>query len=98
RGVPCADLEIEPPAKKGICTSRSFGQPVTSLEELKEAVTAYTTRCAFKLRKQKSSCLQITVFIHTNRYKENEEQLYNCKTIQLPVPTNSTLELVHYAM
>lgn len=98
QGIPCADLEIEPPAKKGICTSRSFGQPVESLEELKEAVTAYVTRCAYKLRKQKSCCLQLSVFVNTNYFKENEPQYHNCKTIQLPVPTNSTLELIHYAL
>jgi len=98
RGEACADLEIEPPAKKGICTSRSFGQPVTSFDLLQEAVATYMTRSAFKLRKQKSRCSQLSVFLETNPFRENEAQYNNCKTIELPVPTNSTLELVSYAL
>lgn len=98
RGEPCADLEIEPPAKKGICTSRSFGQPVTTLELLQEAVATYMTRSAYKLRRQKSLCWQLSVFLETNRFNENDAQYSPCKTIQLPVPTNSTLELIEYAL
>lgn len=98
RGEACADLEIEPPAKKGICTSRSFGQPVTTLNLLEEAIATYMTRSAYKLRKQKSRCSQLSVFLETNPFRENEAQYNNCKTIQLPVPTNSTLELINYAL
>jgi DNA polymerase V len=98
RGEACADLEIEPPAKKGICTSRSFGQPVTTLDLLQEAVATYMTRSAYKLRKQKSRCAQLSVFLETNPFRPNEAQYNNCQTIQLPVPTNSTLELVSYAL
>lgn len=97
RGEPCAELEIEPPAKKGICSSRSFGQPVTKLADMKEAVAVYASRCAYKLRQQKSTCQVITVFIHTNPFREQEPQYYNTKTIHLPVPSNSTIEIVQYA-
>jgi DNA polymerase V len=98
RGEACADLEIEPPIKKGICTSRSFGQPITTLDLLQEAVATYMTRSAYKLRKQKSRCAQLSVFLETNPFRPNEAQYNNCKTIQLPVPTDSTLELVSYAL
>ncbi|KAA5541970.1 Y-family DNA polymerase [Adhaeribacter rhizoryzae] len=98
RGEACADLEIEPPAKKGICTSRSFGQPVTTLDLMQEAVATYMTRSAYKLRKQKSRCAQLSVFLETNPFRPNDAQYNNCKTIKLPVPTNSTLELVSYAL
>ncbi|WP_299761417.1 Y-family DNA polymerase [uncultured Pontibacter sp.] len=97
RGEPCTDLEIEPPAKKGICSSRSFGQPVTTLNDLKEAVAIYASRCAYKLRQQKSACRVVTVFIHTNPFREQEPQYYNTKTIYLPVSSSSTIELVQYA-
>jgi len=98
RGEACADLEIEPPAKKGICTSRSFGHPVTTLDLMQEAVATYMTRSAYKLRRQKSFCAQLSVFFETNPFNPNEPQYNNCKTIKLPVPTNSTLELVSYAL
>lgn len=98
RGTPCADLEVDPAAKKGICTSRSFGQPVTFLPDLIEAVTAYTTRCAEKLRKQNSACKHLTVFLHTNSFRTSDKQYSNSKTIELPVASNSTLELTEYAV
>lgn len=52
RGKPCLDLELEPPPRKGIMTSRSFGQPLYRLSELREAVACYTSRASFKLRQQ----------------------------------------------
>jgi len=96
RGEPCAGLELQIPAKQNICTSRSFGQPVTSLTQVQEATTLYASRCAEKLRRQKSCASVITVFVMTNPFATGE-QYYNSKTIQLPVATSSTLELVHYA-
>jgi DNA polymerase V len=44
RGVPCLDLEREIPDRKSIMASRSFGRPVTTLAELREAVASYTAR------------------------------------------------------
>lgn len=41
RGVACLALEQVAPPKKQITSSRSFGKPVTSLQELREAVTCY---------------------------------------------------------
>lgn len=96
RGEPCADLEITPPAKQGICTSRSFGKPLTKLSDIAEATTLYASRCAYKLRQQKSCAGVITVFLMTNSFSTGP-QYSNSKIIKLPVATNSTLELVHYA-
>jgi DNA polymerase V len=53
RGVACLDLEREIPDRKSIMASRSFGQPVTTLAEMREAVAAYTARAAEKLRGQR---------------------------------------------
>jgi DNA polymerase V len=52
RGVPCLDLEREIPDRKSIMASRSFGRPVITLAELREAVAAYTARATEKLRRQ----------------------------------------------
>ncbi|MDO6392072.1 Y-family DNA polymerase [Pontibacter sp. BT731] len=96
RGEPCADLEQTIPAKQNICTSRSFGHPVTTFSEIQEATTLYASRCAEKLRKQHCCAGALTVFVMTNPFATGE-QYYNSKTIQLPVATNSTLEMVQYA-
>lgn len=38
------------------------------------------------------------VFIHTNNFREDLPQYFRNCVIQLPVPTNSTMEIVHYAL
>jgi len=96
RGEPCADLAIEPDDKQNICTSRSFGEYVKELPEILEAVTTHASRCAQKLRGQKSCAKELTVFISTNKYSDNL-QYFNNKRIILPTATNSNLELVKNA-
>lgn len=97
-GISCIDMEYAPPAKKTICTSRAFGQTVTDLEELKESVSSYAAICAEKLRKQKSCALSLMVFIHTNNFRENLPQYFQNSIVKFPVATNSTMEIVKYAM
>jgi DNA polymerase V len=69
RAVPCLDLERDVPDRKSIMASRSFGRPVTTLTELREAVASYTARAAEKLRGQHLATSHLMVFIETNRFK-----------------------------
>ncbi|MBB6609942.1 Y-family DNA polymerase [Pontibacter sp. Tf4] len=96
RGEPCLELEEVMPQKQNICTSRSFGTPVTTLDGLLEATATYASKCAYKLRQQASCAAAITVFATTNRYADTP-QYYNSKTIQLPDPANCDLYLIKYA-
>ena len=96
RGHSCIPLEKAPPPKKGIISSRSFGRPVKSLAELKEALASYVSRAAGKLRAQRSVALFITVFLGTNPFKD-EPQYHNSMTLRLPVPTSYTAELIRHA-
>ena len=97
-GESCIDMELAPAPKKQICTSRSFGHMVTDLAEMEEAVSTYASMCAEKLRAQKSCAASLMVFIHTNNFRSDLPQYYKNFVIKLPVPTNSTLELVKYAL
>lgn len=97
-GISCLELELIPSAKKVICTSRSFGEAQTELEPLREAVATYAARCAAKLRKQRSCAGMLMVFIHTNGFKANEPQYERNFVCKLPVATNSTIELIRYAL
>ena len=74
RGLSCLDLEDVVPAKKQITTSRSFGQPVFTIDELRESVASYVSRAAEKLRSQQSVCEAIQVFVMTNRFKTTDRQ------------------------
>ncbi len=97
-GIPCYDLEIRAPAKKAICTSRSFGEMQTEQKTIEEAVSTFASRCSSKLRAQKTFANIIMVFINTNPFRNDLAQYSASKTIHLPVPTNSSIELIHYAI
>ncbi len=98
RGISCLSLETRPPPRKGIISSRSFGRKIESLEELKEAVTAYVTNAAAKLREQNLAARLLTVFLTTNPYSKSDGQYSNSIVVRLPAATNNTAELIHRAM
>ena len=96
-GTPCIEMD-RPTTKKSICTSRSFGEKLTELAPISEAVANFAASCAEKLRKQQSLASVIMVFIHTNPFATNQPQYSNQMVLQLPVPTNDTTELIDYAL
>ena len=97
RGVSCLQLEDVAPPKQQIMTSRSFGVPVTELAELREAMTAYTTRAAEKLRAEGQLAGEIQVFIRTSPFKPDAPQYSGALRLRLPEPTDDTLRLVKAA-
>jgi DNA polymerase V len=97
RGSPCIELETEMADKKNICTSRSFGVPVTSKDELSEAVATYASRCALKLRRQHTHARSLLVFVHTNRFQLQDAQYAGSYVVQLPLPSHSAMLIARYA-
>ncbi|MBC8214555.1 MAG: Y-family DNA polymerase [Candidatus Marinimicrobia bacterium] len=97
-GTSCIPMESVTPSKKAICTSRSFGVMVEDIAQLRESISMYATRCAEKLRKQKSCAGIINVFIQTNRFKPELPQYNNGKIIKLQVPSDSTSELIYHSV
>ena len=98
RGISCIDMEIAPPAKKQICTSRSFGKRVEDIDTMSEAIATHASTCAKKLRQQKSYAMSLMVYIHTNNFREDLPQYWKNTIVQLPIPTSDTLEIVEYAL
>ncbi len=98
RGISCLPLELCPAPRKSCCVSRSFGQPVTAIADLKEAVATYGARAATKVRREDLKACVMTVFITTNRFQPDEPQYANSAVVQLPQPTNDTLTLVQAAL
>lgn len=96
RGDSCMALEEHAPAKQQIMCSRSFGQEVTTLIELRESVLTYVSRAAEKMRKEKSQTSAVMVFAHTNPHKDVPQ--YSRKVVvPLPSPTDDTLVLARAA-
>lgn len=97
RGISCLPIEQCPPAKKSVTCSRSFGAPVESLSEMREAVAVYMTRAAERMRKHRMAAGVVTVFINTNRFSE-EPQYNNSVTFELAYPTDATNELLEWSL
>jgi DNA polymerase V len=97
RGVRCLPLERCPQSRKSVTCSRSFGVPVESLEELREAVAVYVTKAAERLRRSKLAAGVVTVFVSTNRFS-GEPQYSNADTAELAYSTDSTDELIACAL
>ena len=83
--------------KKSICTSRSFNGMVEEYDTLRTHVANYASRCAEKLRKQKTVASIVGVFIHTNVFREDLAQYMNFQEQRLITPTNSTIAIVQAA-
>ena len=96
-GESCLALEDAPPGKQQILNSRSFGERVTELEDMQQAIVAYATRAAEKLREQGSRCRHISVFIQTGRYG-NEPQYSNTASLTCDYPTSDTRDIVEFAL
>jgi DNA polymerase V len=93
RGEPCLEMVDISPPRQQIISSRSFGQSVTSLAELQEAVSVYMSTAAAKLRGQGSLAATVHVYILTNEHKKEEAQYSRGITIAL-APTADTMQLV----
>jgi DNA polymerase V len=97
-GEACIGLdEVTPPRQQIIC-SRSFGMPVSLLDDLEQAVIAYTTRAAEKLRSQHSLAGGIQVYIRTNPHKEKDPQYQPAMLLPLFEPTDDTRLLCRAAL
>lgn len=92
RGIPQYELTEAKP-KKGIATTRTFDKRTDDLKDLEERVSTFAYKCAAKLRKQRSCCRYVTVFIVTDRFKPDLKQYGNSLTITLANPTNSAIDL-----
>lgn len=93
RGELCIPLEQSESPRQRILVSRSFGHDVSSFESLEAAVVTYASRAGEKLRRQNSKTQSISVFIHTNPYKEGKPQYKGTVEIPLDLPTNNPVTL-----
>lgn len=96
-GIPCIDT-AEVAQRQTICTSRSFGRMVTDYRELQASVASFAASCANKLRGQHSLASAVTVFVSSNRFREDLPQ-YACEqTRLLLLPTSDTMEITQAAL
>jgi len=98
RGIPCVSLEPYQEKRKNCCVSRSFGRKVSKLEDLSEAIATHCLNAAEKIRLDKQTVKKITIFIRTSPFQINKNYYANSKSIDLPIRTNDSIELVKQSL
>ena len=98
RGISCIDLEIQDSKRKSCVVSRSFGKKVETFQELKESVTNYCLNASEKIRSESLITKSITVFIRTSPFQNQFAYYSNSKTIDFPIATDNSIEIVKTAL
>ena len=81
-----------------IATTRSFENTYSDLENIKERISTFATRCAEKLRNQESSCHMLVVKLSSDRFQKNSQQHRESTSVIFSCPTDSTLEIANAAI
>ncbi|BAY86701.1 SOS mutagenesis and repair, UmuC protein homolog [Calothrix parasitica NIES-267] len=96
-GISCIPLSEMPKSKKSTAVTRSFGQPVETLAELQEALSAYAYRAGEKLRQSQLQAASMTVFFRTGSYDKTQVYRSWGTTVNFLSSTNDSRELVNNA-
>ncbi|MEY3170929.1 MAG: Protein UmuC [Pseudomonadota bacterium] len=96
-GLICMELKDIAEPNKEIMVSRSFGRRVKDKQELIEAVTAYTSRAAERMRKQESVATSLYIYIRTSPH-DDKKQYANGINIPLFQPTDDSMTLTNAAL
>lgn len=97
-GESCISLEEATPPKQQIVCSRSFGQRITTYDELRQAICQYAERAAEKLRGERQYCRHISAFIKTSPFAVKEPYYGNISTEKLSTPTRDTRDIIAAAV
>ncbi len=98
RGISCIDFETEKTKRKSCCVSRSFGKKISTLNKLKESITTHCLNAAEKIRNDDQVTKSITIFVRTSPFDKSRKYYSNSITIDLPVATSNSLELIKKAL
>ena len=92
KGYKCLPIEKNKKSKKEIQVSRSFGTPVTKLEDLTQALATHAIKASEKMRSQNLQSSDIRVFARTSKYSsQNYQRSAHRKPVSythLTLPTN----------
>ena len=97
QGLSCLELEQVSKAKQQIIASRSFGQRVYNLSDLKEAITSYSQDAVTRLRREGLLCGCLIGFVQSNRFEANKPFYNRSLSMALAEPTDNVLVLTKLA-
>lgn len=82
--------------KQNIATTRTFEKAIKEFEPIKERIATFANSCAEKLRKQRSECNYLYVFLKTSSYSEVKRNVG--MVVHLPYATNSSITICNFAI
>lgn len=94
-GLSCMPLTLAPSQRQTVSVTRAFGRPVEEWEEMREALAAYASRGAEKVRAHGLSATAIQVFMHTNPHGDGE--WYNGQRSFQIEPTSDSFSIIGQA-
>ena len=98
RGISCISLETHQTKRKSCCVSRSFGKKVEKFQDLRESITTHCLNAAEKIRSESLLAKSITILIRTSPFQNKEIYYSNSKTIDFPIATDNSIEIVKTAL
>ncbi|MBU3845590.1 MAG: Y-family DNA polymerase [Candidatus Acinetobacter avistercoris] len=98
QGISCIELENAPPPKKQIVASRSFGEKITDISDMREAICKYIQDAVKRLRQDRSLCGTIIVFVQSNPFDKEVPYYSKSTSYDLPDPTDSVTLLARYSL
>ena len=93
QGIVCDGLHPNAQPRQNLVRSRSFGTRIETLEALQAAVTHHVSLGAEALRKDGLTASAVSVFLHTDFFREDEPQYHNSLAQNLIVPIADTVHL-----
>lgn len=87
-----------PLPKQQIIASRSFGEKVTELDDLKEAMGKYVQDAVIRLRADASLCGCVIAFVQSNPFDSKAPYYSKSLAFEFPEPTDCVLDLIKTAM
>jgi len=81
--------------QKSIMYSRTFAHMTNSKTALLCELSNYASAATRKLREQQSLCQTVTLFLATNRHREDLAQYFADDTIKLSTATDDSTQIIH---
>lgn len=93
QGIACDGLHPEPQTRQNLVRSRSFGTCIETPEALQAAITHHISSGAEALRRDGLAASAVTVFLHTDFFREEAPQYHKSLSRNLAVPSADTIIL-----
>ena len=94
KGKACLSVEETAPPKKSMISSRSFGIPLTTFEDLREAVSFHASSLAYRLRVEGRKTSLLSIAVRTNPFDKKGRFYSNTHLIPLSCPSQDNATLI----